>query len=375
MWHLFHGTDEFSMREALAALRASGDFGANQDVFQGSEVTLAALVSTCETFPFLSEQRLVVLEGLPKKASGTGRAGAGSSTDGAGNSSAGGGSGGSGAGGSGSAGASSGAKKKSATGKKGAAPGTDPKAFLAELADYLPRLPETTVLVILVDEALEAAHPLVQAATRAGPGHARQFTPPRGADLERWISERARTRGSSITTEASKMLAIYAGENLRLLAGEIEKLSLYAGQGGTIDAKAVRLLTPVAQQSRIFDLTDALARRERGQALAILHELLDKGEAPVGLTAFIGSQVRTLLLVKDLSERGLRPQQIAETAGLNPYVVNKTLPLVRRFSLSQLKSAYRATLAVDGALKRSRMPAELALDLLVIEFGEEAKLS
>lgn len=366
MWHLFHGTDEFSMREALAALRAQGDFGANQDVFQGAEVTLAALISTCETFPFLSEQRLVVLEGLPKKASSTGRTGAGSSTDGAGNSSA---------GGSGSAGASSGAKKKSATGKKGAASGTDPKAFLAELADYLPRLPETTVLVILVDEALEAAHPLVQAATRAGPGHARQFTPPRGADLERWISERARTRGSSSTSEAVKMLALYAGEHLRLLAGEIEKLALYAGPGGTIDAKTVRLLTPAAKQARIFDLTDALARRERGQALAILHELLEKDETPAGLTAFIGAQVRTLMLVKDLSERGLRPQQIAETAGIHPFVVNKTLPLVRRFSLGQLKSAYRATLTVDGALKRSRMPAELALDLLVIEFGEEAKLS
>lgn len=347
MWHLFHGTDEFSMREALAALRAGGDFGYNQDVFPSMEVSLDALIATCETYPFLSEQRLVVLEGLPKKPGSVGGARTGS--------------------------ASSGAKKKSAAGKKGATSGSDPKTFLADLADYLPRLPETTVLVILVDEALEATHPLIQAATSAGTGHVRQFTPPKGSDLERWIAERAKKGGSLITSEASKMLALYAGENLRLLASEIEKLSLYVGQEGTIDAKAVRLLTPEAQQARIFDLTDALSRRERAQALAILHELLGKGEPPVGLTAFIGSQVRTLLLIKDLSERGLRPPQIAEAAGIHPFVVNKTLPLVRRFSSSQLKSAYRATLSVDTALKRSRMPAELALDLLVIEFGEEAQ--
>jgi DNA polymerase-3 subunit delta len=348
MWHLFHGTDEFSMREALAGLRAGGDFGPNQDVFQGSEVTLAALVSTCETFPFLSEQRLVVLEGLPKKAS---------STRDTGNSE-------------GSASGTGSAKKKGA-GKKGAASGADPKAFVSDLAEYVPRLPETTVLVILVDETLEASHPLLQAA-RSG-GQVRQFIPPKGADLERWIGERARKGGSRISPEAVKMLALHAGHDLRLLAGEIEKLSLYAGAGGTIDAQAVRLLTPMAQQARIFDLTDALARRERAQALAILHELLDHGEAPLALTAFIGAQVRTLLLVKDLTERGLRPAQIVETAGLNPYAVSKVLPLVRRFSLSQLKSAYRATLSVDTALKRSRMPAELALDLLVIEFGEEVK--
>jgi DNA polymerase-3 subunit delta len=351
MWYLFHGTDEFSMREALAALRAGGDFGYNQDVFPGAEAPLAALIATCETFPFLSEQRLVVLEGLPKKSGGAGGAG----------------------------GAGSGAKKKGSAGsagsagKKGAAPGNDPKAFIAGLADYLPRLPETTVLVILGDEALEATHPLMQAARSAGADHVRQFTVPKGADLERWIDARARARDSSITTEAVKMLALYVGENLRQLASELEKLALYAGQGGTIDAKTVRLLTSATKQARIFDLTDALARRERAQALAILHELLENEETPVALTAFIGSQVRTLMLIKDLSERGLRPPQIAETAGLHPFVVNKTLPLVRRFSMSQLKSAYRATLSVDTALKRSRMPAELALDLLVIEFGEEAR--
>ena len=41
MWYLFHGTDEFSAREALAALRAEDDFGYNQDTFKGAEVSLA----------------------------------------------------------------------------------------------------------------------------------------------------------------------------------------------------------------------------------------------------------------------------------------------------------------------------------------------
>ncbi len=343
MWHLFHGNDEFSAREALAALRASGDFGYNQDTFNGSEAALAGVIATCETFPFLSEQRLVVLEGLPKKNAGrkTGESEP-AQPPGA-------------------------ARKKG--GKKGRAAGADAAAFIAGLAEFLPRVPETTLLIILADEALEASHPLMQAAKQGG--SARQFTTPTGAALEKWTTDRAQKLGNVITAEAIKMLTLYAGHDLRLLASELEKLSIYAGQGGRITAETVRALTPVAQQARIFDLTDALARQQRAQALGILHELLDHGEAPIGLTAFIGSQVRSLLLVKDLSERGLRAPQIAEVAGLNPYVVTKTLPLVRRFSFPQLKAAYRAVLGVDTSLKRSRMPAELALDLLVIEFGQE----
>jgi DNA polymerase-3 subunit delta len=366
MWYLFHGTDEFSAREALAALRAGGDFGYNQDTFKGAEVSLAALIATCDTYPFLSEQRLVVLEGLPEKQrgrkSGTSSQGdqereepkapeASEQNE--------------------AAPASAGLRKKGGAGKKGKTGGPDPKAFIDGLAAYLPRLPETTTLVILIDDALEASHPLLQAAKQGG--KARQFTPPGGAALEQWIVERAQKLGCSVSADAARMLAIYAGGQLRLLAGELDKLATYAGPGGRIDAPSVRLLTPVAQQARIFDLTDALARHERARALTILHELLDHGEAPLGLTAFIGSQVRTLLQVKDLSQRGLRAQQIAEAAGLNPFVVGKTLPLVRRFSFAQLKAAHRAVLGVDTALKRSRMPAELALDLLVIEFGEEAQ--
>jgi DNA polymerase-3 subunit delta len=364
MWYLFHGTDEFSAREALAALRAEGDFGYNQDSFKGSEVSLPALIGACDTYPFLSEQRLVVLESLPEKSSrkkGAGPAPAeqdagAAKTDAAPESA--------------QAEQQSAARKKSSAAKKSKANATDPKAFVAGLAEYLPRLPETTILVLLVDDALEASHPLMQAAKQSG-GQARQFTAPGGPALEHWIVERAQKLGCAITADAARALAIYAGSQLRLLAGELEKLATYAGAGGHIDSAAVRLLTPVAQQARIFDLTDALARHERSRALSILHELLDHGETPIGLTAFIGSQVRTLLLVKDLSERGLRAPQIAEVAGLNPFVVGKTLPLVRRFSLAQLKAAYRAALGVDTALKRSRMPAELALDLLIIEFGEE----
>lgn len=366
MWYLFHGTDEFSAREALAALRAAGDFGYNQDTFKGAEVALAALIATCDTYPFLSEQRLVVLEGLPEKQAGKKGAGARST--------------GESTGATGldqqaasapeddQAAAPGAPRKKGSAGKKNRAAGPDPKAFVAGLVDYLPRLPETTILVVLVDDALEAGHPLAQAAKQGG--KARQFTPPNGPALEHWIAERAQKLDCTVTSDAARMLAIYAGHQLRLLASELDKLASYAGPSGRIDATSVRLLTPVAQQARIFDLTDALARHERARALTILHELLHHGEAPIGLTAFIGSQVRSLLLVKDLSERGLRAQQIAETAGLNPFVVSKTLPLVRRFSFAQLKAAQRAVLGVDTALKRSHMPAELALDLLVIEFGE-----
>ena len=52
-----------------------------------------------------------------------------------------------------------------------------------------------------------------------------------------------------------------------------------------------------------------------------------------------------------------------------PFVVDKSLGMVRQFTFAQLEAAHRSLLEVDTALKSSRMTPEMALDLLVVEFG------
>lgn len=355
MFVLLHGPDEFSAREALARLRSSHDFGYNQDVFSGADGDAATIRNTCDTMPFLSEQRLVVVEGLPKRRGG----GKGSGADDAGE--------GKSEGQPEGAAAADAAPKGGGKGKKSKAAGPDPKAFAAALADYIPHLPETTVLVLVSDEQLKDTDALLRAAQRHGT--VRLFVAPKGSQLEDWLVRRAEASGAKLTPDAARLLASEVGDNLRLLAMEIDKLSTYVGQGGQIRPADIRVLTPGSRAARVFDLTDALARRERSRALALLHELLSAGESPLGIVALTAYQTRTLLQVKSLAERGLRGAQIAQAAGMAPFVVDKSLALARQFSFAQLEAAHRSLLQVDTALKRSRMTPEMALDLLVIEFG------
>lgn len=350
MFTLFSGADEFSMHEELARLRAAGGFEFNQDVFSGADADQAMLETirnTCETLPFLTERRLVVVEGLPKPKRGARGEDDGSEEDGEP--------------------ASAPEPARTGRGKK-AKGGTGPKAFAQGLAGIAAHLPQTTELVMLVPEPLDAANPLVRAAQAHG--KARVFNLPRGTQLEEWLVRRAKSRDARLASDAARLLVSTTGEDLRLLAGEIDKLSAYAGKGGEIRAEDVQALTPVARQARVFDLTDALARRDRSRALALLHELLAQGESPLGIVALTAFQTRALLQVKLLAERGVRAGQIAQTAGLAPFVVEKSLPLARQFTVAQLEAAHRALLDVDTALKRSRLTPELALDLLVLEFGK-----
>src|SRR5579884_384724 len=350
MFYLLHGDDEFTSREQLKLLRQQGNFDYNQDTYYGGEVSLATLTATCDTLPFLTDQRLVILEGLPKRRRGEESSSASVEATGE---------------------AAETAKGSKAKKGKKSGKGESRASFEKSLAAYVATMPESTVLIVLVDEVLDAAHPLVKAAGQHG--KVIQSTLPKGKALESWISKRAKGLGVNIAPDAAELLANFIGNQLRLLANELDKLATYVGKSGTIRSDDVRKLSAQVQEARIFDLTDALAQRNRQQALDILHDLLADGEPPLRLISTITSQVRSLLLVKELAQKGMRGPQIAATLGIAPFIAEKALRQIGKFSAAQLESAYRSLLETDAALKRSRLTPELALDLLVVHFGSDPR--
>lgn len=344
MFYLLHGDDEFTTREQLKKLRSQGDFGYNQDTYDGAGVDLNTVIITSNTLPFLSEQRLVIVEGLPKKKRGETQTASQETADDA---------------------TKVGKAKK---GKKTSKPTTATRAgFEKALAEHITHMPATTTLILLVDEVLDSSNPLFKAAEQDG--KVLQSMVPKGQALEKWIINRVKTIHVKIAPEAATLLADFSGNHLRLLANELDKLATYVGQNATITVLDVRKLSAQVQEARIFDLADALAQRNRKQALNILHDLLSDGEVPIVLIATIISQMRRLLLVKELAQQGMRSGQIASTLGMAPFIADKCLRQVGNFSVAQLESIYRQLMATDAALKRSKMAPEMALDLLVVNFG------
>src|SRR5215831_11448095 len=125
MLYLLHGNDEFTCREHLKKLCQQGNFEFNQDMYTGGEVDLTTITATCNTLPFLSEQRLVTLVGLPKRRRGEDSGETNKTSE------------------------TSGKPKK---GRKGSKNRAETRAgFEKSLAEYISQLPETTVLIILVD--------------------------------------------------------------------------------------------------------------------------------------------------------------------------------------------------------------------------------
>jgi DNA polymerase-3 subunit delta len=79
-------------------------------------------------------------------------------------------------------------------------------------------------------------------------------------------------------------------------------------------------------------------------------------------------QFRTMLKIADLFDKKMSSSQIASKAKIHPFVVSKTLPLLRNFTLDKLKKNYQKIAKLDYEMKSGKGDAESALPLLVFDF-------
>jgi DNA polymerase-3 subunit delta len=160
------------------------------------------------------------------------------------------------------------------------------------------------------------------------------------------------------------LLAGTVGGDLWALEQEIRKLAAYAG-GRPIDEGMVREVVVGPDDTRIWDLTDAVSVGDERKAVAALARLLAAGQPPPLLSAMVVRQYRHLVIVKDLRERRARQDEIARAAGVPPFRVNALAAVASRYAWPQLRAIYARLLEADLSVKRGLQDDESALQLLV----------
>lgn len=182
------------------------------------------------------------------------------------------------------------------------------------------------------------------------------------AVLAKFIFSEFEKRGNKINSDAISLLLSSVGNNLWQMEKEIEKLSNYK-KGGIVEKKDVELLVKPNIENDIFKTIDALASKNKKDALTYLHKHLDGGDNSLYLLSMIAYQFRNLLSIKELMEL----KKPLNNSGLHPFVVKKTSYLCNYFSMPQLKKIYQKIFEMDADIKVGKIDPELALDLLVSE--------
>ncbi len=324
MLYVFYGADSFSRGEALRALKAEldqdGMLDTNTTFLAAAQSSPQEVIAACNTVPFLGAKRLVIVEGVLQQMQG-------------------------------------GAKGKRPKQPEASAGSVSP---WQTLVDSVGDIPETTVLV-LIDGAITSGS--LPAALQAQ-GSIQRFDLPDQKVVPQWIQGRARIIGLKVEGGAVRLLANLVGNDTWTLAGELDKLSAYAG-GAAISEADVRALVSAAREQKSYLLADAVADGKAAIAVRLLHELRAQAAPDQLLIATIEGRFRRLAIAREMLDAGSSGRGIGERLGSSGYALERLMEQAQRYSVNSIRDAFARIAQADSDIKLGVYEEELSLELMI----------
>lgn len=290
--YLIVGADElkreFVIDRLMTRMAKLGDLDFNKDVYEGGAVSADELIGACNTLPFMSEKRLVLVNDAEKLK----------------------------------------------------------KPVQEALITYLESPSDTTILV-LVAEAIKKNTRLYKSIAKIDAKAVIDCAPVSARDLPMQVERFAQSRGVNITRDAAMELIALIGESTVHLDNEIAKMAIALGQGSTIGVDEVHNYVARVTEPKPWHLTDALAARDARACATLLSRM--NVEAPFGLLTMCVNKVRDLLIAKDYQGRGVAA--LASALGKPDWQVKNYPRWADGFSEHELEEACVSAADCELAMK------------------------
>jgi len=192
----------------------------------------------------------------------------------------------------------------------------------------------------------------------------KNLTPSR---LKIWIQKEVKNYKGKIDDEAISLLITYVGNDLWQIDQEIKKLIAFAN-GETIKKENVNALCEPLIDPNIFETIESISKKDKKRALLLISEHLKEGENEIKILSMIVYQFRNLLKLKSLTpelKSFFNVYQIQKITGLHPFVIKKTLPIAKKFSIEELKDIYQKLLELDFQIKTGKIEPRLGIEMFI----------
>jgi DNA polymerase III subunit delta len=296
--YLIYGTEDLRLSQALARLKKrvgeAADLDFNSDTFDGESGKADDIIAACNTLPFLSERRLVIVKNVDKM-------------------------------------------------------NADAWNSIAEYAAD----PSPTTVLVLTAAKFSKATRLFKAIDKLG--GAAEYAAPRKSEYPREVQRLFADRGKTISLEAAELLVASAGFDLRRLSAEADKAVAFVGTRLDVTLDDIEQVASTTAPSSVFEFTDALANRDCSSALRLLGDLLGS-ESIYGVHALALRRLRDLIAARTVIDRGGSLAEVAKAVGRPDWQIRNLPRQARGFTSPELVNALRAAADTEAQMKTSRDP-------------------
>jgi DNA polymerase-3 subunit delta len=318
--YLVSGDDASLVSQALvdllAEVLAGTDPGLALEDWAGDDVEPAAVVDSCQTPPFLTDRRVVVLRDV----------------------------------------------------------GRFPADALAPLLEYLADPLPTTALVLVAGPGGKPARKLDEAVKRIGQV-INAGAPQRAGERRQWYADRLAAAAVRLNRDAVALLEEHLGEDLGRLASILDILTSAYGDGARIGPEELQPFLGQAGGLAPWDLTDAIDRGDTAAALSVLHRMLAAGDRhPLVVMATLQRHYGSMLRLD--GSGATSEAAAAEVLGLkgrSTFPARKALDQTRVLGSAGVAKAIELLARADLDLRGARSwPDGLVMEVLV---GRLARLA
>lgn len=305
--YLLYGEEDYLKKQYKGrltnAMLLEGDT-VNYAYFEGKGIPVAQMIDLAETMPFFAERRLIVVEN-----SGL---------------------------------------------FKGSAP---------ELAEYIKTMPETACF-LFVENEVDKRGKLYKAVKDKGRivelGRQDERT------LILWLLGMMKQEKKRVQESTVRYILSKTGTDMENLEKEMEKLFCYTLDRDEITVQDVDAVCTTQITNRIFEMVEAVAKQEKKKALDYYYDLLALKEPPMRILFLLTRQFKLLLEVQNLLKKGMGRKQIAEEAGLHPFVAGKYMEQCRNFREADLRAIMEEGVNLESDVKTGRLSDVMSVEIFIL---------
>ena len=205
-----------------------------------------------------------------------------------------------------------------------------------------------------------------------------KFESLRDRNIPGWVTTEVEDRGYRIKADAAQMLAQLAGNDLRTLSNEIDKLVSFAGDSNEITADDVLEVAGHSREHNVFELQRQVERKEFVESARILERMLQVSSNAKGMSlmtvSVLSSYFNKLAKLSGCTNKGVAPGELAKTIGVPPWALKEYQAALKRFSADEREGALAALMSADSELKGgSSRDDRLILALLLRRLTSESR--
>jgi DNA polymerase-3 subunit delta len=198
--------------------------------------------------------------------------------------------------------------------------------------------PDLTVVLI----ARAKAPAKLLKAVKAANGEVHAFEAPKARDMPRVLVGDAQRLGFKLEPDAARLLVERMGAEPLRLRNELERLALWAGEGGQVTASGLEEMIADTSEAAVWTLSDAVIEGDARTALRVGEQLIEQGENVTGLIYGLASRLRSACAAAAMLEEGMPPREVESSLKMHPYAAKLLVARLRETDLTNLRLATEA---------------------------------